>query len=192
MSKANDLTAVFNATTPLQRVKIAHEIYGNQLVLLSSFGVRSAIMLYFALMVNPRMKILHVNTGNIAPSTLNYRENLKKKYDLNLTSLQASEQDKGTVTLQGLRELGAQGFLRGIRQDQTPERAQKQIVEYNAKTGMTRIYPILDKSRTWADEYMQAIDHLWHPEYKPGAESHGGNILPAGSQKTECALNYSI
>lgn len=68
------LTAVQD--NPVQLLRKAHELLGDKLAVMSSFGAESALLLAFVAEADPDMKVLFLNTGKHFPQTLAYRREL--------------------------------------------------------------------------------------------------------------------
>ncbi|WP_408737264.1 phosphoadenylyl-sulfate reductase [Acetobacter lambici] len=61
---------------PVRLLRKAHELLGNRLAIMSSFGAESALLLAFVAEADPDMKVLFLNTGKHFPQTLTYRREL--------------------------------------------------------------------------------------------------------------------
>lgn len=61
---------------PVRLLRKAHELLGNKLAVMSSFGAESALLLAFVAEADPNMKVLFLNTGKHFPQTLAYRREL--------------------------------------------------------------------------------------------------------------------
>ena len=67
-----------------KRVRWAVETFGDQLVMSSSFGAQSAVMLHMVSSMAPHVPIILVDTGYLFPETYRFIEALKGRLQLNL------------------------------------------------------------------------------------------------------------
>src|SRR5437867_3483918 len=58
--------------------------FGDELVMSSSFGVDSAVLLHMAAAVLPRIKVIMIDTGYLFPATFDFLEHLRRRLDLNI------------------------------------------------------------------------------------------------------------
>ncbi|TVP78991.1 MAG: phosphoadenylyl-sulfate reductase [Puniceicoccaceae bacterium] len=179
-----------------ERIAWAHRTYGEQLVLTTSFGVQSAVMLHLVTTHIPKIPVIFVDTGYLFPATYNFAAELTERLKLNLqtyTPRQTAAQQEalyGKLWEQGLeglerynrinkvepmnravKELGATAWLSGLRRTQSSSRKARQVVE--AQNKVTKIYPILD----WTDrdiyEYLTENGLPYHPLWEQGYVSVG-------------------
>ncbi len=61
---------------PVPLLRKAHELFGEKLAVMSSFGAESALLLAFVAEADPGIKVLFLNTGMHFPQTLAYRRDL--------------------------------------------------------------------------------------------------------------------
>ena len=79
-SKANAL----DASSAVDRVRWAYEQFGEGLVLSTSFGIQSAVMLHIVNTIIPNIPVIFLDTGYLFPETYQFAEKLKKRLNLNL------------------------------------------------------------------------------------------------------------
>lgn len=180
----------------VDRVRWAHESYGDQLVLTTSFGVQSAVMLHLVTSQVPEIPVVFIDTGYLFPETYRFAEELTERLNLNLkiyrSQKSAAHQEAvhGKLWEQGLDgldrynkinkvepmnraviELGAVAWLSGLRRNQSSTRENRPIAEKQNKTW--KIYPILD----WTDrdiyQYLTENNLPYHPLWDEGYVSVG-------------------
>ena len=71
-------------TAATDRVRWAHEQFGDGLVLSTSFGVQSAVMLHLVNTLIPGIPIIFIDTGYLFPETYRFAEQLSERLQLNL------------------------------------------------------------------------------------------------------------
>ena len=71
----NDLEAInvrMQSLTALERIVWAHDQFGVGLVLSTSFGLQSSVMLDLVLKVSKEIPVIFVDTGHLFPETYQY------------------------------------------------------------------------------------------------------------------------
>jgi phosphoadenosine phosphosulfate reductase len=199
-------------TSATERVRWAYETYGDQLVLSTSFGIQSAVMLHLVTTLIPDIPVIFLDTGYLFPSTYTFADELTQRLNLNLKTYvprrTAAQQEAlyGKLWEQGIeglerynrlnkvepmnravKELGASAWLSGLRRTQSSSRKERKVVESQNK--MTKIYPIID----WNDRdvyiYLTENDLPYHPLWNQGYVSvgdwHSTKKLGAGMTEEE-------
>ena len=196
--------------TPEEIVAWAAGRFGDGLVLSTSFGIQSAVMLHLATRVAPDLPVVWVDTGYLPPETYQFAESLSTRLDLNLHVVQPAlsparmEALHGRLWEQGdvealeaydrmrkvepmqraLRELGASAWLSGLRSDQTDYRKALPVV--GVQDGRVKILPILDWSSKDVHAYLKAHDLPYHPLFDQGYATVGDwhSSRPVGAEDT--------
>ena len=179
-----------------ERVRWAHETYGDRLVLTTSFGVQSAVMLHLITVQIPKIPVIFVDTGYLFPSTYTFAASLTERLKLNLktyTPLQTAAQQEalhGKLWEQGIdgierynrinkvepmnravQTLGATAWLSGLRRSQSSSRGERSVVE--AQNKVTKVYPIIDWSDHDIYQYLTENSLPYHPLWDQGYVSVG-------------------
>lgn len=179
-----------------ERVRWAYETYGDKLVLSTSFGVQSAVMLHLVTTQIPNIPIIFVDTGYLFPATYNFAAELTERLQLNLktyipTQTAAQQEalygklwEEGVEGLErynrinkvepmnrAVKELGAEAWLSGLRRTQSSSRSERKVVE--AQNKMTKIYPIIDWNDRAVYEYLTENNLPYHPLWDQGYVSVG-------------------
>lgn len=174
----------------------AAETFGRGLVMSSSFGAHSAVMLHLVHRVVPELPIIFLDTGYLFPETYRFADELQRRFRLNLKvyapTMTAARQEAlyGRSWEQGdegvqeylqrnkveplqraLRELGATAWLAGLRADQTEHRASLRRVTLQGTR--VKVHPILDWSHEDVEAYLDQWDLPYHPLYEEGYRSIG-------------------
>lgn len=174
----------------------AREQFGDGLVMSSSFGAESAVMLHLANKVIPDIPVIFVDTGYLFPETYQFAEELARRLKLDLRvyspRLTAARQEAlyGQLWLgteqdlarynemnkvepmdRALRELGARAWVAGLRGNQNAFRASLRPVELQG--GTYKVHPILGWDREKIHHYLRANDLPYHPLYRRGYRSIG-------------------
>lgn len=170
--------------------------FKDQLVLSSSFGADSAVMLHLATRAVPGIQVIFVDTGYLFPETYRFAEELKDLLGFRLhvvsPAVTAARQEAlyGNLWEQGeegvrryleinkvepmqraLRQLGARAWLAGLRGQQTEHRSGLKAVEL--QDGYVKIHPILNWTRKDVENYLSEHKLPKHPLVAQGYRSIG-------------------
>ena len=179
-----------------ERIRWAYQTYGDQLVLSTSFGVQSAVMLHLVTTQIPDIPVIFVDTGYLFPATYKFAAELSERLRLNLKTYipqQTAAQQEALYgklwekDLEGLerynrinkvepmnravKELGASAWLSGLRRTQSSSRGERGVVE--AQNKVTKIYPIIDRNDRDIYTYLTENNLPYHPLWDQGYVSVG-------------------
>lgn len=180
----------------IDRLIWAHERYGNNLILSTSFGIQSAVMLHLATSRIPEIPVVFIDTGYLFPETYQFAEMLTERLKLNLKTYlplkSAAHQEAiyGKLWEQGIEglerynqinkiepmnravlELGATAWLSGLRRNQSSTREKRKVAEQQNK--ILKVYPIIDWTDKDVYEYLTKHDLPYHPLWEKGYVSVG-------------------
>ncbi len=202
---ALDLSAIgpmLEGKAPEQVVAWAEAQFGSGLVMSSSFGAESALLIHMAVQVVPDVRIVFTDTGYLFPETFEHLEALRKRFDLNVWTYRtrndpfaylqtAGEKDptwrenvdaccganKNEPFERAMKELRPAAWLRGIRRNQAETRASRQSIEWSRRYDCYAISPLLEMTPKDIFAYMKRHDLPYHPLYEKGYASIGCNPL---------------
>lgn len=199
--------AQIEAAPAEERIRLAYQHYGDRLVLSTSFGVQSAVMLHMVTQIVPQIPILFIDTGYLFPETYRFAAELGQRLSLNLKTFRsqqsAAQQEAlyGKLWEQGLdglkrynelnkvepmnraiTQLGAQAWISGLRRVQSNSRKKRPAIEKQNK--IVKLYPIIDWSDKAIYDYLTQHDLPYHPLWDQGYVSvgdwHSTSKLSAG------------
>ncbi|MEM0965445.1 MAG: phosphoadenylyl-sulfate reductase [Verrucomicrobiota bacterium] len=179
-----------------ERVDWAVAQFPGEVILSTSFGVQSAVLLHMVGTRVPKVPVVFVDTGYLFPETYRFADRLTRELDLDLRTytpvataaqqealfgkrwegslddLDAYNKDTKIEPMnRALRELGASAWISGLRRAQSEDRSKRSFVELQNKT--YKIYPILD----WTDrdiyQYLTEHDLPYHPLWEQGYATVG-------------------
>ena len=165
--------------TASQIVQWAKDKFPDGLVMTTSFGIQSAVMLHLVTQVIPDIPVIWIDTGYLPPETYRFAEELTKKLKLNLQIYQSALSPACMEALYGqlwqendlealnrydylrkvepmnraLKELNATAILAELPRDQTDFRFSLQSV--NLQGERYKILPILSWSSKDIYYYLQ-------------------------------------
>ncbi|MFT6235736.1 MAG: phosphoadenosine phosphosulfate reductase [Lentimonas sp.] len=180
----------------VDRVRWAHDQYGDKLVLSTSFGIQSAVMLHLVTTQIPNIPVIFIDTGYLFPETYRFAEALTERLNLNLKTYfprqSAAQQEavhgkrweQGAEGLslynrinkvepmnRAVQELGATAWLSGLRRHQSSSREKRTVAEQQNK--IIKVYPIVDWNERDIYTYLTENNLPYHPLWDEGYVSIG-------------------
>jgi phosphoadenosine phosphosulfate reductase len=174
----------------------AREAFGDDVILTSSFGAESAVMLHLVTRFLPNVRVVFVDTGFLFPETYRFVDQLRERFSLNLYTYvpvitaarllatygpiweegedgikMYNQLTKVEPTNRALRELQPKAWFAGLRSNQTQFRSGLSKIE--EQDGVSKISPILDWTTSDVATYMAANDLPYHPLFHKGYRSIG-------------------
>ncbi len=194
------------------RVQWAADTFGDGLILTTSFGVQSAVMLHLVTQVVPDIPVVFIDTGYLFPETYRFADELQQRLKLNLQvynpKMTAARQEAlfgkrwelGAEELKhynlvnkvepmdrAVRELGATAWLAGLRRVQASTREALPVVQQQNK--VTKIHPIIDWDNRTVHRYLTEHGLPYHPLWEQGYVSigdwHSTTPLTAGMSEED-------
>ena len=205
-------------------VEFASEAFGGRLVLTCSWQLGTSILVHMTRRVAPETRLVEIDTGLLFPETHAARERLVDHYGLEvetLRPLQSVAEQAATYgdalwardpdRCCGLRKVApleqairdADGWLTGIRRDQTSSRASAPKLVLDPRRGVVKVQPLVDWSERdcWRYIYQNGIPYNeLHDRGFPsigctpctraaGSDEDARAGRWAGSGKSECGLH---
>ena len=183
-------------STAQERVKWALDQFGDGLVLTTSFGIQSAVMLHLVTRIAPKIPVIFVDTGYLFPETYRFARELTEKLSLNLKTyvpVQTAAQQEALYGKQwelgidglkrynhlnkiepmdrAVRELKATAWLAGLRRSQASTREALPVVQRQNK--ITKVHPIIDWDSRTIHRYLTEHGLNYHPLWEEGYVSVG-------------------
>ncbi len=194
LEKLND---ELSAKTPEEIIRWAAERFGRDLVMTSSFGADSAMLLFMATRIVPQIPVILLDTGYLFRATHSFKKRLRHMWDLNLRTYAATMSPAAMETKFGklwqkgeagkkhynrmrkivpkkraIRQLGAKAVLSGVRANQTENRSALRIVERGADSTY-EIHPLIRWTERDVAAYFLLHELPHHPLVAKGYESIG-------------------
>ncbi len=175
-----------------QIVEWAAGTFADGLVMSTSFGIQSALMLHLVTQIVPNIPVIWVDTGYLPAETYKFAEQLIDRLKLNIKVYQSSISSARMEALFGrlweqedlealnrydrirkvepmqraLKELNATAWLAGLRRDQTDYRKTLRLVDRQGE--QYKILPILNWTSRDIYQYLTAYDLPYHPFFDLG------------------------
>tara|TARA_R100000027_G_scaffold43474_3_gene32648 strand:+ start:2321 stop:3037 length:717 start_codon:yes stop_codon:yes gene_type:complete len=191
-----DTNQTLSSKEATERVDWAVDHFPDEVVLSTSFGIQSAVLLHMVGTRKPKIPVIFVDTGYLFPETYRFAERLTRELELDLRiynprltaarqealygkrwegsmeELTAYNRDNKVEPMnRALQELSAKAWISGLRRSQGSSRSDREIVELQNKT--YKVYPILDWSNKDIYEYLTKHDLPYHPLWEQGYVSVG-------------------
>lgn len=195
-----------------ERVLWAVGKYGSSLVLSTSFGAQSAVMLHLATRIAPDIPVVFIDTGYLFPETYLFADLLTKRLRINLKVYRSTESpawiearhgklwEKGADGIsaynqivkvepmqRAMAEMGAGAWLAGLRRTQSSTRESLPVV--STQDGRAKILPIVDWSDRDVHRYLTENDLPYHPLWDKGyvsiGDTHSTRPLTEGMTEEE-------
>jgi phosphoadenosine phosphosulfate reductase len=203
-------------TAPAGKVlQWAVETFGEGLVLAASF--EDIVLIDLATKVAPGIEVIFLDTGAHFPETLAFVEEIRARYDLNLTVTEpgpeaaahpcGSEQCCQFRKVAPLRQAvqGSRAWLTSLKRVDAPSRAGAPVVSWDAAFGLVKINPLVTWTHDDIASYLADHDLPVHPLTLQGYLSIGcaPTTRPvaagedpragrwAGLDKSECGLHVA-
>ena len=212
-AKLNETSAKLEGATAEARVAWGLEHFRPDVILSSSFGAQAAVSLHLVTRQWAEIPVVLIDTGYLFPETYQFVDELTKRLALNLkvyrpaTSPAWQEARWGKLWEQGaegierynhqynkvepmqraLRELGARGWITGLRRQQSRSRANLGVL--GLQNGVVKIQPIVDWTDRQVFQYLTKHDLPYHPLWEKGyvsiGDTHTTRPLSAGMTEEE-------
>jgi len=195
-AKARLEGASLEGASAAERISWAVEEFGDKLVMSTSFGIQSALMLHMVTRIWKEIPVIFVDTGYLFPETYEFVESLTERLELNLQvytplwtaarqeAIHGKRWEQGNEGLESynrdnkvepmnraLQALGATAWLSGLRRVQSRSRSELQVVQQQKRT--VKIHPVIDWTEKDVYEYLQANNLPFHPLWEKGYVSIG-------------------
>ena len=222
-AELDTLNAKFDKAHPRDIVRWAVDYFGNRdggLAMTSSFGADSMCTIHLATQILPDIRIIFINTGYLFPETLKFMEAMRERFKLNVLEFHTRNDPVVWLTVNGepdptvrnnwqaccaankdpvidraMAELAPAAYLRGVRGDQTEERAKMKVVQWVNRYKTFAVSPILRWSTRDVFYYMKEHNLPHHPLVEKGYTSIGCTPLtctkPVGAEDGQRAGRWA-
>jgi phosphoadenosine phosphosulfate reductase len=196
------LNQICETKEPRQIVDWAVKKFGKSLMMTSSFGAESAMLIHMATRAMPDIHIVMIDTGYLFPETHLFMESLRQRFNLNVWVYRTTNDpiqylhtageenpiwrndvdrccdvNKTATLLRAMNQLKPKAWLRGIRRDQNEKRKNDRFIEWSLRDKCWAISPLLNMTSKSIYAYMKQHDLPYHPLYEKGYPSIGCNPI---------------
>lgn len=159
--------------SPQEVLRWAVETFFPKLTMATAFGAEGCCIIHMLAEIEPRVRVFNLETGYQFPETLQLREDIKKRYGMEveyiypdttvdeyeaqhggpLYVLQPDQccKDRKVIPLRRAVE-GYAAWISSIRRDQTSHRGDAALVQWDPKFRLVKVNPLLswNKKDVWA------------------------------------------
>lgn len=199
-------------------VRIAHILnkYRDDVLITTSFGTTSALLIHMISRIRPDHPIHFINTGYLFPETLEYKDQLIERYGINVVD-HVPDEEKHRITkedklwksnpdlcchynkVEPLEKIKTEYkfWISGLIGYQNSYRSGLEILQQ--KDDIYRYYPLIDWTPEMVDDYFESFGIPRHPLERFGFDSIGCTHCTkkgsgrdgrwSDSGKTECGLH---
>ncbi len=209
---------------PQEILRWAVQTFFPRLTMATAFGPEGNCIIHMLAEIEPRVRIFNLDTGYQFKETLEQRERIKERYGIEVELVRPEQTvaeyeaehggplhvhrpdqccyDRKIVPLRRAIA-GHEAWISAIRKDQTSDRAQATVVQWDARFGLVKVNPLLywTKKDVWTFIYKQSVPY--NPLHDQGYPSvgcwpctqsvaHGEDERSgrwAGKLKKECGLH---
>ena len=196
------INPMLGASHPTKIVEWAAAQFGHDLIMSSSFGAESALLVHMATRMLPDIRIVMVDTGYLFPETHRFMEELRLKLNLNVWVYRtkndpisylhrAGEENptwrkdidaccaanKNEPFERAMNDMKPRAWLRGIRRNQADTRKERQFLEWSARYNCYAVSPLLNWGSREIHGYLKEHGLPYHPLMDKGYMSIGCNPL---------------
>lgn len=191
------LNAEFALLSPRERIRLAYQLFGDQLVLATTFGPTAPVLLQQATETVPDIPVVSVRHGHETDMTLAHAEFYANHFDLNLKIYEPNEDaeprpaDVDASDFQwrakiepfgrALAEQGALAYISGAMDWQTSERPDWPFIERQHDGAVIAVRPLLDVTAGEVDHFFKETGLPRNTDYYDPTKGP--------DQKQECKLN---
>lgn len=213
------LNEKFEPLSPVERIGLLYDLFEQDSILFtSSFGTKSALLLYWISNIQPNQKIHFLDTGYHFEETLIYKNKLIAAFDLEVVNIYPQkEAHQKTLKTElwkknaskccsinkvlplELVKLDYSIWISGLMAYQTPFRRNLDVFEM--KDNILKFYPLIDLTESDFNNFYQKATLPVHPLEALGYHSIGclhctqRGLGRSGrwndSSKTECGLHFN-
>ncbi len=210
--------------TPQEVLRWAVDRFGRKLTMATAFGAEGCCLLHMLAEMDADVRVFNLDTGYQFPETLELRERIRDRYGIEVElvrpemSVEEYEAEHGGPLyrlrpdqccydrkMEPLRQAvaGYEAWISAIRRDQTPDRAQAGVVQWDAKFKLVKVNPLLAWSRKDVWTFITRHEVPYNPLHDrgypsigcwpctqavgAGADERAGRW--AGTSKKECGLH---
>jgi phosphoadenosine phosphosulfate reductase len=206
----SEISANLEKKSAEERVRWALEHFRPDIMLSTSFGVQSAVLLHMVTQQWPDIPVVMIDTRYLFPETYRFADELTARLKLNLKVYRAevsaawlearhgklwehgvdgieryNQINKVEPMQRAIHELAARGWITGLRRQQAKSR--KAVGVLQKQNGLVKIQPIIDWTDRMVYEYLKKHDLPYHPLWEQGYVSIGDvhTTRPLSANMTE-------
>jgi phosphoadenosine phosphosulfate reductase len=189
-----DACARLDGKSPELILRWAVDTFYPRLTMATAFGPEGNCIIHMLADIEPRVRIFNLETGYQFPETLELRERIKEKYGIEVEYVRAAESVRAYEEEHGgplyvirpdqccfdrkivpLRQAvaGYDAWISAIRKDQTGDRGQAAVVQWDPKFDLVKVNPLLHWTKKDVWNFILKHDVPYNPLHDRGYPSIG-------------------
>jgi len=212
--------------TPQEILGWAVKVFHPRLLMSTAFGAEGCCVIHMLAEIEPEVAFINLETGYQFPETLELRERIKKRYGITVHYIRPEKtvseyerehggplyghrpdqccHDRKILPLKrALSQFAPSAWISAIRKNQTVDRTQADIVQWDAKFSLIKVNPLLNWTKKQVWNFIVKHDVPYNPLHDrdypsigcwpctlpvaPGEDDRAGRW--AGKVKKECGLH---
>ena len=186
--------ALLDESLPAASLSWAFEQFQTGLTIATGFGAEGVALIDMAVKLNPAVDVFFLDTGFLFPETYDLRRRIEDRYHIQIrefkTEITPAQQEQRfgpklwstnpdlccrLRKLEPLRDAlkGREAWVTAIRQDQTIERSNARVVEWDYQWRLVKINPLVHWSKHQVWEYIETNNVPFNPLHERGYPSIG-------------------
>ena len=202
-------TDLLETATAEEVLAYAVERFHPRLTLACSFQKEESVLVHMLAEREPSARVFVIDTGVLFPETLATWKRFEERFGISIEVVDARSPDEpwtmarccGEAKIDALERAleDVDGWVTGIRREQSPTRAGAAKLEYDDRRGIWKVNPLADWSEKDLWTYIYRHDVPYHPLHDQGYASIGCEPCTragagregrwAGLDKTECGIH---
>jgi phosphoadenosine phosphosulfate reductase len=186
--------ALLAGRSPFEIVDWAVRTFHPRLTMATAFGAEGCCLIHMLAEIEPTVRLFNLDTGYQFPETLALREQIKKRYgievelirpELNVAEYEAEHggplyrhrpdqccHDRKILPLRRA-VVGYEAWISAIRRDQTEHRSVAGVVQWDAKFSLVKINPLLSWTKKDVWTFVMKHEVPYNPLHDQGYPSIG-------------------
>ena len=182
--------------SPVEVLRWAVDRFHPRLVMATAFGAEGCCLIHMLAEIEPSVRIFNLETGYQFSETLELRERIQRRYgievelirpDLTVPEYEAEHggpmyvhrpdqccHDRKVLPLKlAVERIAPLAWISAIRKDQTGDRAQADLVQWDPKFNLTKVNPLLNWTKKDVWNFVVKHDVPYNPLHDRGYPSIG-------------------
>jgi len=194
LERVETAASLLDEATPEETLRWAFDWFQESVTIATGFGAEGVALIDMAVRINPRVDVFFLDTAFLFPETYELRRRLEDRYQIEIrffkTDITPEQQELRfgaklwstnpdlCCRLRKLEPLtdalrGRRAWITAIRQDQTLERSNARVIEWDYQWRLVKINPLVrwNKRQVW--EYIGRNNVPFNPLHDRGYPSIG-------------------
>ncbi|HXG92421.1 MAG TPA: phosphoadenylyl-sulfate reductase [Blastocatellia bacterium] len=194
LNRIKNIALELENASPQQVIRRAFDEFADKIAIATGFGAEGVALIDMAVKINPRANIFFLDTRFLFPETYELRRRIEERYGVEIRAFQTSLTPEMQEQMYGpslwsrdpdlccrIRKLeplkdalkGLSAWMTGIRRDQTAQRADAQVIEWDYRWQLVKVNPLARWTKRNVWEYIARNRVPYNPLHDEGYPSIG-------------------